>query len=93
MEQAKSEYSYFSEEASQFLQPPTSPFQNKRTKSGMTEQDVVPDTIPENFNSLEDMKLLDTQDNQDAGSDWSEQMREANVKSGFISNKQEDQPE
>ena len=86
MEQSKSDYSYFSEEASQLLQPPKSPHQ-KRTKSGMTEQDVVPDNLPDIINSLEDSKGKDN--NLDAGSDWSDQMREANIKSGFIPNKKE----
>ena len=51
----------------------------------MTERNVVPEEA-----LLEDdieRKLIDNDDNDkepDAESDWSEQMREANIKSGFV---------
>ena len=51
----------------------------------MTERNVVPEDA-----LLEDdieRKLIDNDDNDkepDAESDWSEQMREANIKSGFV---------
>ena len=55
-----------------------------QSKSGMTEKNVVPDTLPD----FKDM-ILDEgggggeDDNLDAASNWTEQVNEANEKSGF----------
>jgi len=49
----------------------------------MTEQNVVPLEALSSNPMANNQKTKDLQDNEDAGSDWSEQMREANEKSGF----------
>ena len=57
-------------------------------KSGMTERNVVPASLPAEINNLEDQKQADDQQKkgqeEDAESNWSDQLREANEKSGYV---------
>ena len=54
-----------------------------QSKSGMTEKNVVPDTLPDFKDMILDEGGDDQDDNLDAASNWTEQVNEANEKSGF----------
>ena len=69
-----SEYSYYSED--DHHEKGAQKFHHM--KSGMTEQNVVPKDLPAVISNIAD-KVKD----DDAESDWSDQVREANEKSGF----------
>ena len=83
---AQSEYSYYSVddhhdnpkkqgESGELAKP-------KRAKSGMTEKDVVPASLPDSISDV-----VDRAKDEDAESDWSAQVNEANQKSGFTTGK------
>ena len=88
----KSDYSYYSLDDHHDEDSP----RVKKTTTGMTEQNVIPDSLPAQINNLEDQKQADNQQRkatdeflieEDQDSNWSDQMREANEKSGFTSAK------
>ena len=87
---AQSEYSYYSDDEHH-------DGDRNRQKSGMTERNVVPDSLPDQINNMEDVnaglpaspsKIVINEADNDAESDWSDQVREANEKSGFNTKKQ-----
>ena len=83
-----SEYSYYSDDAYHEKELVKNEHPEKviinfnAQKSGMTEQNVVPKDLPAIIDNTQD-KMIEV----DTESDWSDQLREANQKSGFTNAK------